>query len=75
MLKALSAPYEFYGVRFVPTGGVNLENLESWLAIKPVLAVGGTWIATAQQIAAGDWAAVRGQAAAARAAVTRLRPR
>jgi 2-dehydro-3-deoxyphosphogluconate aldolase/(4S)-4-hydroxy-2-oxoglutarate aldolase len=31
-------------VRFVPTGGVNSENLASYLALPSVLACGGTWI-------------------------------
>lgn len=75
MLRALSAPYAFHGVRFVPTGGINQENLEAWLAVESVVAVGGTWIATPKQIAAGDWEGIRGRAAAARAAVARLRPR
>lgn len=75
MLRALSAPFAFHGVRFVPTGGVNQENLEGWLAVDSVVAVGGTWIATPQQIAAGDWEGIGRRAAAARAAVARLRPR
>ncbi len=73
MLQALSAPYLFYGVRFVPTGGVNLDNLESWLRVESVVAVGGTWIATPQHIAAGDWDGIRARAAAAREAVARIR--
>ena len=37
MLRALSGPYGFYGVRFIPTGGANPENLESWLAVDSVM--------------------------------------
>jgi len=74
MLRALAAPYAFHGVRFIPTGGVNLENLEAWLAIPAVVAVGGTWIATPQQVAAGDWDGIRTRAASARAASARCRP-
>jgi 2-dehydro-3-deoxyphosphogluconate aldolase/(4S)-4-hydroxy-2-oxoglutarate aldolase len=75
MLRALSAPYDFYGMRFVPTGGVTADNLPSWLEVKSVVAVGGTWIATAQLIASGAWDTIRDLAAAARATVTRVRPR
>jgi 2-dehydro-3-deoxyphosphogluconate aldolase / (4S)-4-hydroxy-2-oxoglutarate aldolase len=75
MLRALAAPYAFHGVRFIPTGGVNLENLEAWLAIDAVAAVGGTWIATAQQVAARDWQGISSRAGAARAAAARARPR
>src|SRR5690348_15879735 len=31
MIDAVSAPYKHAGVRFVPTGGVNIRNLESYL--------------------------------------------
>ncbi|KRA82599.1 bifunctional 4-hydroxy-2-oxoglutarate aldolase/2-dehydro-3-deoxy-phosphogluconate aldolase [Altererythrobacter sp. Root672] len=41
-LKALSAP--FSQCSFCPTGGITLETAPDWLAIKPVLCVGGSWI-------------------------------
>ena len=41
-LKALVAP--FHEMKFIPTGGINLANLKSYLAIPQVLAVGGSWI-------------------------------
>jgi 2-dehydro-3-deoxyphosphogluconate aldolase/(4S)-4-hydroxy-2-oxoglutarate aldolase len=43
MIKALSAPYG--NVCFVPTGGICLGNIHSYLAIKSVLACGGSWMA------------------------------
>jgi 2-dehydro-3-deoxyphosphogluconate aldolase / (4S)-4-hydroxy-2-oxoglutarate aldolase len=59
MLKALAAPYAHLGVRFVPTGGVNMNNLAAYLAIDCVAAVGGTWIAKKEDLAAGNWAEIR----------------
>ena len=44
MLKALIAPYRHLGVRFMPTGGVKPANVETYLAIPEVAAVGGTWL-------------------------------
>jgi len=41
-IKALSAV--FPDVRYVPTGGVNIDNLDAYLALPSVLACGGTWI-------------------------------
>jgi len=41
-VKAVSAV--FPDVRFMPTGGVTLENLGEYLALPSVLACGGTWI-------------------------------
>jgi len=44
MLKSLIAPYRHLGVRFMPTGGVKPVNVESYLALPEVAAVGGTWL-------------------------------
>lgn len=41
-LKALAAP--FAQCRFCPTGGVTRESAPEWLALDPVLCVGGTWL-------------------------------
>jgi 2-dehydro-3-deoxyphosphogluconate aldolase / (4S)-4-hydroxy-2-oxoglutarate aldolase len=41
-LKALMGPYG--GMRFVPTGGIGPKNLGSYLALKAVLACGGSWM-------------------------------
>jgi 2-dehydro-3-deoxyphosphogluconate aldolase / (4S)-4-hydroxy-2-oxoglutarate aldolase len=41
-IKAVSAV--FPDVRFVPTGGVNIDNLDDYLVLPSVLACGGTWI-------------------------------
>lgn len=58
MLKSLSGPYAHTGVRFIPTGGVTLENLSDYLAVPTVLAVGGTWIAKREDIRDGNWKAI-----------------
>lgn len=41
-LKALAAP--FHMARFCPTGGVTLATAADWLALDPVLCVGGSWM-------------------------------
>jgi 2-dehydro-3-deoxyphosphogluconate aldolase/(4S)-4-hydroxy-2-oxoglutarate aldolase len=41
-LKALAAP--FADVRFCPTGGITAQSAPQWLALPPVLCVGGSWI-------------------------------
>jgi 2-dehydro-3-deoxyphosphogluconate aldolase/(4S)-4-hydroxy-2-oxoglutarate aldolase len=41
-LKALSGP--FGDIRFCPTGGITPENAPEWLALDPVLCVGGSWL-------------------------------
>ena len=41
-LKAFSGP--FASMRFCPTGGVNLKNVNDFLSLPNVLCVGGSWI-------------------------------
>ncbi len=69
MLRAIAAPFAHTGIGFNPTGGVTLDTLGDWLALPEVRAVGGTWIATRADIAAGRWDRI---AANARAAVDRV---
>ena len=39
------------GMRFMPTGGIGVDDLADYLAIPAVLACGGTWLASASAIA------------------------
>lgn len=55
MLKALAGPYGHTGVKFIPTGGVNAGNFLEYLALDAVLAVGGSWVAKRNDIAAANW--------------------
>jgi len=58
-LNSLSGPYGHTGVRFIPTGGVTVDNLKDYLSVKTVLAVGGTWIAKREDITSGNWDKIR----------------
>jgi 2-dehydro-3-deoxyphosphogluconate aldolase/(4S)-4-hydroxy-2-oxoglutarate aldolase len=71
-IAALAAP--FGGVRFVPTGGVGPANLDEYLALPCVAAVGGSWMVPRDRVRAGDLAGVRALVADAVALATRLRP-
>lgn len=73
MLKNIAAPYAHTDIGFNPTGGVTLANLGDWLALPEVRAVGGTWIATKADIAAGNWNKITENARAAVARVAELR--
>ena len=59
-LRALAGP--FPQVRFCPTGGVGADNFTDWLALPNVVSVGGSWLAPAAEIRAGDWAAITARA-------------
>ncbi|MFJ8631889.1 bifunctional 4-hydroxy-2-oxoglutarate aldolase/2-dehydro-3-deoxy-phosphogluconate aldolase [Streptomyces sp. NPDC093568] len=56
-LRALAAP--FPGTRFVPTGGIGASRLAAYLAHPAVLAVGGSWMATAEHLRRGDYEEIR----------------
>ena len=60
-LKALAGP--FPTARFCPTGGITESNAGEWLAQPNVIAVGGSWLTPAAEIATGQWDAIRARAA------------
>lgn len=55
-LKSLAAPLPH--IDFMPTGGVKPHNARDYLSLPNVIAVGGTWIASPDEMAAGDWAGI-----------------
>jgi 2-dehydro-3-deoxyphosphogluconate aldolase/(4S)-4-hydroxy-2-oxoglutarate aldolase len=63
-LKNMQAPYTHLGLQFIPLGGLTGENAKYYLQEEMILAVGGSWIASASAITAGDWAGITQRAAA-----------
>lgn len=43
-LKALDASFQNLGVKFIPMGGIKNDNLNSYLQLDNVVAVGGSWL-------------------------------
>lgn len=66
-LKALKGPYA--DIRFMPTGGVSLDNMNDYLALSNVAAVGGSFMTPSAAVKAKDWAKVT---EACRAALTKV---
>lgn len=58
-IKAISDP--FPAVRFIPTGGIQTENLAAYLSHERVLAVGGSWLAKRQWISEGQFEQIKAQ--------------
>ena len=58
-LRVLATTFRAFSPSFVPTGGINLNNLEAWLREPAVIAAGGSWLAAKQWIRDRDWAAIR----------------
>lgn len=52
MLKSLAAVYP---IQFMPTGGINPSNVQDYLALKSVIACGGTWMVPTELMDKGDW--------------------
>jgi 2-dehydro-3-deoxyphosphogluconate aldolase/(4S)-4-hydroxy-2-oxoglutarate aldolase len=73
MLKAVSTPYGHIGVKFIPTGGINIKNLEDYLMLPQVLVAGGTWIAKKDMISAKKWDDIEKNAREVVDLVSRLR--
>lgn len=55
MLKSIIAPYRHLGIKFMPTGGLNTGNINTYLEIPEVPAAGGTWLGKSSDIEAGNW--------------------
>jgi len=72
MIKNLLGAFRFTGVKFMPTGGINLSNVRDYFAVPEIVACGGTWIVPKDALAAGDWATIEKLAADA-AAIAKAR--
>ena len=53
LLKSMSAPYT--GIKFIPTGGINQNNLCSYLSDNKVFACGGSWMVKPELISSGNF--------------------
>lgn len=53
MIKAMAAPYTM--VKFMPTGGIGVNNLADYLNCKAVYACGGSWMVPADKISEGKF--------------------
>jgi 2-dehydro-3-deoxyphosphogluconate aldolase/(4S)-4-hydroxy-2-oxoglutarate aldolase len=62
-LRSVAAPLP--QLKFCPTGGIDAGNAASYLALSNVIAVGGSWVAPAEAVAAGDFGRVTALAQAA----------
>ncbi len=56
LLKSMSTPYT--GIKFIPTGGIDLDNLTSYLSNKKVHACGGSWMVKPEFISSGNFAEI-----------------
>ena len=72
-LKAISGPYG--NIKFVPTGGITLGNLEEYLSLPNVVACGGSWLVKKDDISSGEFDKIESLVREAVQLVDRIRGR
>lgn len=55
-IQSIGGP--FPDIRFCPTGGINLDNIKNYLALKNVMCCGGSWLVSDEIIAQKDWSKI-----------------
>ena len=71
MIKAMAAPYTM--VKFMPTGGINPENIKDYLAFNKIFACGGSWMVKGELVKKGEFDKIRDLTAEARKLVDSIR--
>ena len=71
LIKAMAAPY--VNVKFMPTGGINENNVREYLAYDRILACGGSWMVKDSLVKAGDFDKIRELTKEAAAIVKEIR--
>lgn len=54
-LKNMVAPYQYLGLKFIPLGGLNINNARTYLESTLITAIGGSWLAKSDLIQAEKW--------------------
>ncbi len=70
-IKAIAAPY--VGVKFMPTGGINAENVKDYLKYDRILACGGSWMVKGDLVKAGNFEKIKELTAEAAQIVKEIR--
>jgi 2-dehydro-3-deoxyphosphogluconate aldolase/(4S)-4-hydroxy-2-oxoglutarate aldolase len=65
-LKSFAAPYKHLGLRYIPLGGLNAQNMSDYLKEPLVLALGGSWVAKRELIRQKDFKSITDNALEAR---------
>jgi len=62
-LQSMAAPYQHLGIKFIPLGGVNMQNARTYLESPLITAIGGSWIARPSLIQSESWEEIAKNAA------------
>lgn len=58
-IKSIAPVYKHTGVKFMPLGGVNIDNVKEYLQNEYVFACGGTWLCPRNLIEAKNWKEIK----------------
>jgi 2-dehydro-3-deoxyphosphogluconate aldolase/(4S)-4-hydroxy-2-oxoglutarate aldolase len=72
-LQSAAAPYSHFGIRYIPLGGLNEQNMADYLRSELILAVGGSWIAPREWIHEGKWDEITSRVRQAREKIDQAR--
>ncbi|MBU2950982.1 bifunctional 4-hydroxy-2-oxoglutarate aldolase/2-dehydro-3-deoxy-phosphogluconate aldolase [Tamlana agarivorans] len=72
-LKSMVAPYQYLGLKFIPLGGLNINNASTYLESSLITAIGGSWIAKSDLIHAENWDEITKNAQEIRDLITSIR--
>ncbi|MBL7111045.1 MAG: bifunctional 4-hydroxy-2-oxoglutarate aldolase/2-dehydro-3-deoxy-phosphogluconate aldolase [Bacteroidales bacterium] len=59
LLKSIIAPFAHLGIKYSPTGGIGKDSYLDYLEIPQVISVGGSWIASKEDIGEGNWEQIK----------------
>jgi 2-dehydro-3-deoxyphosphogluconate aldolase/(4S)-4-hydroxy-2-oxoglutarate aldolase len=54
-LKSLSEPYKHLNIKYIPLGGININNFSSYLSCPEVISIGGSWLTPETLIKEQSW--------------------
>ena len=61
-LESIAAPYIQNKLKFIPLGGINMNNAVKYLKSESILAIGGSWIAKSSLIQTKNWKEIQNRA-------------
>jgi len=71
-LKSMAAPYRHLNLKFIPLGGVNIDNATVYLESDLIAAIGGSWVAKRALIKEEKWEKITENAKEIKSLITRI---
>jgi 2-dehydro-3-deoxyphosphogluconate aldolase/(4S)-4-hydroxy-2-oxoglutarate aldolase len=72
-LSSMAGPYQHLDLKFIPLGGLNIENAAGYLGSPLIIAIGGSWIAKRSLIQAEDWEGITENARQIKSLLSKIR--